>query len=85
MPKQSCPLCGTPAGYEPDDYGRNKKFDCPKCKYFFISPDTEQKVNTLPEKEKIKLSEESAQCRANEVLLIRTDDNGVIQRNCIQA
>lgn len=79
MPKQPCPLCGSPAGYDPDDFGRRKQFDCPKCRYFIISPGTESKVAALPMEDKAKLAASSSKCPAHRVLHIYTDENGAIR------
>jgi len=82
MPEQNCPLCALPAGYEADDFGRRKKFDCPRCKYFFISPSTEGRVVTLSENERADLSMKSSQCSEKEVFIIHAEGNGDIKGNC---
>lgn len=79
MQKQVCPLCGSMAGYGPDDFGRRKNFECPKCRYFTISPGTEARVITLSVSDRDSLSTSSSKCPAHKIFHIYTDESGNIR------
>jgi len=82
MPKQDCPLCGSPAGFEIDGFGRRKKFDCPKCKYFHMHTATEKSVMELSKNDRKTLSKRSAQCTNDEAFVISTNGNKAIKGVC---
>lgn len=82
MPEQSCPLCNQNAKYINVDFGRKKRFACPQCKCFVISPDTEKLIIKTSEKHRGKISEASSTTRPETILLIwkQTDDQTIRYR-----
>jgi len=82
MPKQNCPLCNMPAEFIPDDFGRRKKFVCPKCKRFVISLKTEKNLSDLSAGQKNDFSIKSSRCPSDHVLFISTDDADGITIRC---
>jgi len=81
--KQNCPLCERPARFIGVDFGRKKKFSCPNCKVFVISPDTEKNLSKLSRKQKDELSKKSSQCDNETILLIwLAEDTKEITSEC---
>jgi hypothetical protein len=72
-----------PAEFIPDDFGRRKKFVCPKCKRFVISPKTEKNLSDLSEEQKNAFSIKSSRCPSDHVLFISTDAADGIKSRCI--
>jgi hypothetical protein len=68
--KGKCPLCHTPATFEPLDAGRKRRYSCSNCISFLISPADEDDISNLNEKERIKISDKTRKCDPEKILLI---------------
>lgn len=74
MPSQDCPLCGNPADFNGQDYGKRKAFSCPDCTEFIITPDAESRLKESPPTWKEALSKQAKTTPEGKVLHITIPD-----------
>lgn len=70
--KQKCPVCQQPATFKPLDHGRKRRYSCPTCIAFIISPDDEEDLQHLKQKERDTISKNARECDDKTILHILT-------------
>jgi hypothetical protein len=70
--ERNCPLCGENAPYQAVNYGLKHLFDCPQCKAFVISPnsETENLVKHAPQEHRLEISSAAQKLPDDRVLVI---------------
>ncbi len=74
MPSQNCPLCGGPAAFNGQDYGRRKGFSCQNCTEFIISVDAESRLKKSPQTWKDQFSAKAKATPKGQILVITVPD-----------
>ena len=77
-----CPLCKQEAKWEPINFGSKKKFKCPNCMTFLISPLLEETITDTPKSDREKISKKSVLCKKDMMLHIYRKD-GAINLECV--
>ena len=68
--KGECPLCHKPAIFEPIEFGTKRRYSCHTCISFLIQRADEKYISDLPQKDRIKISDEAKKCDPEDILLI---------------
>lgn len=72
--QSKCPLCDQlSATFIPLDFGRKRKYSCPICIGFIVSPSDEEDLLNLKSKERDAISKKARECDDKTILLIYTE------------
>lgn len=74
MPSQDCPLCGSSASFNGQDYGRRKAFSCQYCTEFIITGGAEERLKESMQSWKDAIIEKAKATPGGQILLIYVPD-----------
>lgn len=70
MPSQDCPICGNPADFNGQDYGRRKAFSCRNCTEFIIAEHMTDKLKEAPKEWKDEIIKRAKATPPGQVLTV---------------
>ena len=80
--KKPCPLCNQEAEWIYVHLASKRKFKCPNCSIFLISPLLEETIAVINKSEKKVISKKSTSCGKNTMLHIYKKEN-IIHFDCV--